>query len=329
MSFSLKEKIVKVIILFQILFFFQSCETNPPQNPLEQTYGKISVSSNLDGSFDSIKIFLDGNFSGKFSPSILSVETGTHSVFLKHNTIQTPEKSVVVTENETTDLFFSFATNSTKKVLLEDFANVSCDPCVTSGEIIRNMLSGDFSDGRLVVLRFATNFPSPNDPFYLANSNIFDTRISFYNVLFAPTTIVDGNNRPTSTDSVDIANAINSALENSSDFRISIEKNLTTDSVKVSVSLNYPSSVDLTNLYLFTVLIKNRVTFSEPPGSNGETEFENVVVEMLPTADGIAVTGNSFNFSVPNSYGLTDDNYSVVSFIQNKITKEILQTNIK
>ncbi len=324
----------ELLLLTFFLLFIASCETNPPNSALVQ-YGTLNVSSNLDGQVDSIKIFVNGNFSGKFSPAKLTLETGEYSVYLQYDTVKTDEQTVSISENETKDLLFVFNLGISKRVLLEDFANVSCDPCVTSSAILQNLLHGDFSNGELIVLRYATNFPSPNDPFYLANPELFDARINYYNVLFAPTTIVDGIVKPISTDSVEIHDAIQQALSVQTNFNIEVTSNITNDDsvkVKVNVSVTFSSGESLENLALFTVLVKDSVSFSEPPGSNGETEFYDVVVDMLPNANGEELSNKvkselNFNYSVSNIYGLTENNYNVVSFIQNKATKEIIQTN--
>ncbi len=322
----------ELLLLIFFLLLIASCETNPPNSALVQ-YGTLNVSSNLDGQVDSIKIFVNGDFSGKFSPAKLTLETGEYSVYLQYDTVKTAVQTISISENETKDLQFVFNLGISKRVLLEDFANVSCDPCVTSSAILQNLLHGDFSNGELIVLRYATNFPSPNDPFYLANPELFDARINYYNVLFAPTTIVDGIAKPISTDSVEIHDAIQQALSVQTNFNIEVTSNITNDdSVKVNVRVTFSSGESLENLALFTVLVKDSVSFSEPPGSNGETEFYDVVVDMLPDANGVELSNKekselNFNYSVLNTYGLTEDNFSVVSFIQNKDTKEIIQTN--
>jgi hypothetical protein len=312
--------------LFAVLFLF-ACETNPP-NFVEKEYGFLAVSSNLDNAIDTIKIFVDDEFTGDYSPATLKLETGEHKVYLRYDTVATAVRTIEIEPNTTAEAHFLFNTGNYKKVLLEDFANVSCDPCVTSGEIIENLLSSRYSDGSLIVLRYATNFPSPNDPFYLANPQLFDTRISFYNVLFAPTTIIDGDAKPIPTDSNDIITAIDEALQNTTEFSIDVNADISGGNINVNVVIDYPSNTEMENLTLFTVLIKKEIRFNEPPGSNGETVFRNVVTEMLPDANGESLNGEkTFEYSIPNSFGLTEDNFKVVSFIQNKLTKEILQTN--
>ena len=81
-----------------------------------------------------------------------------------------------------------------KVVLLEDFANVSCIPCVESNKVIE-AIANSYGPSKLAVVKFPTNFPSPVDPFYLANKAACDYRINYYTIFAAPTTIVDGTTR--------------------------------------------------------------------------------------------------------------------------------------
>ena len=111
-----------------------------------------------------------------------------------------------------------------KKVLLEDFANVSCTPCVTSNLIIENLTRVTYGPQKLVSIKFPTNFPSPNDPFYLANKDACNFRMIYYNILQAPTVIIDGVTKPVPTDSNSYKQAIGSRLNLQTNFLLEISK---------------------------------------------------------------------------------------------------------
>ncbi len=102
------------------------------------------------------------------------VDYGSGNIFLKIN------------------LNTSGSSSASKIVLLEDFANVSCVPCVISNKIIESLTKNTYGPSKLVAVKFPTNFPSPSDPFYLAQPNYCDQRMEYYNIFFAPTTYVDG-----------------------------------------------------------------------------------------------------------------------------------------
>ncbi|HEY6626359.1 MAG TPA: hypothetical protein VIZ21_05345, partial [Ignavibacteriaceae bacterium] len=59
-------------------------------------------------------------------------------------------------------------TLASKVVIIEDFANVSCNPCVISNKILESLTEITYGRSKLVAVKFPTNFPAPNDLFYLA-----------------------------------------------------------------------------------------------------------------------------------------------------------------
>ncbi len=314
-------------IIIGLLALLLSCQTNPPTIS-ENGNGILSVSANLNPS----KIYIDNVLSEFTTPAEFEISAGIHEIFLENNGIFSDTQSVEIYSNQTTEISLFFG-STTKTVILEDFANVSCDPCVISSEIIKN-LKHRFDENQLIVLRFSTNFPSPNDPLYLANQNLFDERISFYNVLFAPTTIVDGNIHPISTDSLEIIDAIENQLLIESPIEISVNKDYHLDTLKTQVEINILNSEEINsqNLILHLYVVKKVVEFTTPPGSNGETIFYDVVFESLTSLNGFSLNDYisqpnfTLNFSKKLA-GLNEDNIHIIGLIQNSLTKEIYNSS--
>ncbi|GIK59198.1 MAG: Omp28-related outer membrane protein [Ignavibacteriota bacterium] len=222
---------------------------------------------------------------------------------------------------------------NSKVVLIEDFANVSCVPCVTSNKIIEKLTDITYGRSKLVAVKFPTNFPAPNDLFYLAAQEICDTRINYYNVFFAPTSLVDGLLKPISTDSNSVKSAVDTRLAISPRFNINVDATLEGDyTVNVNIKFIDTSSINMSDLVIHTVLTETDIEFEQAPGSNGETKFYDVTRLMLPNKDGspmrqfIDQGGLSFNFqdALLSSWNIEKLNF--VIFIQNKITKEVFQT---
>ena len=242
----------------------------------------------------------------------------------------TPTGNVVLTLKVDNTAFVSAAS---KVVILEDFANVSCNPCVTSNKIIENLTNVTYGRSKLVAVKFPTNFPTPNDLFYLAAEEICDARISYYNVFFAPTTVIDGILKPISTDSNSVKAAVDSRLSITPRFNLNVEANLDGDySVTVDIKFLDTTSINLSDLVIHTVLTETDIEFEQAPGSNGETKFYDVTRLMLPSKDGTPVRqlidqGElifTFEDALLSSWNLEKLNFVV--YIQNKTTKEIYQT---
>ncbi len=221
-----------------------------------------------------------------------------------------------------------------KVVLLEDFANVSCVPCVTSNKIIHSLTRVTYGSGKLVAVKYPTNFPAPNDLFYLANKPVCDSKISFYNVFFAPTTVIDGIEKPSSTDSTLLKQKINERLAAVPPFEIIVTENFIGGSYYIDVQVNSLITIDLTNLTLEAVILEEEIEFNNPPGSNGETKFYDVMRAVLPSTDGIslaAVQQSGSNLVETEADLIANwqtNQLNAVVFVQNKSSKEVLQAGI-
>jgi hypothetical protein len=222
---------------------------------------------------------------------------------------------------------------ASKIVLIEDFANVSCIPCVASNKVIE-AVSNSYGPTKLAVVKFATNFPAPNDLFYLAAKEICDERMSYYNIIAAPTTIIDGITRLYSlTDTTALKTAIDAKLAIAPRFEIGVTGIFEGDYVaNVNVKFIDTSGINLSDLVIHTVLTETDIEFEQPPGSNGETKFYDVTRLMLPTKEGTPVRqlidqGEltfTFDDALLSSWNLEKLNFVV--YIQNKTTKEVFQT---
>jgi len=222
---------------------------------------------------------------------------------------------------------------ASKVVLIEDFANVSCNPCVTSNKIIEKFSNETYGRSKLVVVKFPTNFPAPNDLFYLAAKPICDSRISYYNVFFAPTTVVDGILKPVSTDSISVMAAIDARLAVTPRFEVNVIASLEGDYViDVNVKFLDTTGLNMSDLIINTVITETNIEFEQPPGSNGETEFYDVTRLMLPSIDGTFIRklidqgeiSYEFKDALLSSWNL--QNINAVVYIQDKNLKETFQT---
>ena len=220
-----------------------------------------------------------------------------------------------------------------KIVVIEDFANVSCVPCVKSNAVIERLANETYGRSSLVAVKFPTNFPAPNDLFYLAAKPICDARISYYNVFFAPTTVIDGILKPISTDSVSVIAAIDERLAINPKFNVTVSAVLEGDyNINVSIKFIDTTGVNMNDLVINTVITETNIQFTQPPGSNGETKFYDVTRLMLPSNAGASIRqlvdqgeiSYEFKDALLSSWDL--QNINAVVYIQDKNLKEIYQT---
>jgi hypothetical protein len=316
--------VLRGLLFLSILLMLVSCKTNPPDivNP-NNNKGTLSVESDVVRP----DVYLNNKFVG-YANLTIQLNPGNYNIYLKKDTLFSDTQSVNIIADSTIKLFFVL--RQKESVLLEDFANVSCDPCVESSRILDELKSTRYQNDELIVIRYATNFPSPNDPFYLNAQEMNDARIGYYNVLFAPTTIVDGIEKPISTDSTSIIESIENRLTLKAPFSIvASSTRIEGDSIHISGSGEFPE-LGYDNLRFFIVLMQKEVSFQNPPGSNGQTVFHDVAFAVLPNTDGLSLNKSrsgeeefDFNYYYKNVNFVLPNNLEVVAFFQNSVTKEI------
>lgn len=221
---------------------------------------------------------------------------------------------------------------SNKIVALESFTNMGCYPCPVTNKIIRQLETETYGKSKLVVVKFPTNFPAPNDLFYLAAKNICDFRMSYYNIFYAPTIIIDGVIMPVASDSLSIKAAIDSRLAVTPKFTVNVISTLEGDyTVDITIQINDSSGININDLIINTAVTEAAIEFQQPPGSNGETKFYDVIRLMLPSINGSSLRqlidqGDLlFEFEDLILSDWNPEKLRTVVYIQNSITKEIYQ----
>jgi len=314
------------------IILLAGCNTNPPLLPEDSVpgTGRILVLANVPDA----RILLDGVETGKRAPDTLTATVGSHLVGVQKEGFLSDSRTVRVGSDSLTEVAFTLAEAEQRVVLIEDFSNVSCNPCVASNLILEALANGTYGRSKVAVVKYATNFPSPGDPFYVANRPDSDSRMAYYQILAAPTTIVGGVDRPTSTDSSAIKASINIALGQPAKFRITVRDSIAGGiyGVTVSVQMLDTTGLDCTHLVLHTVITEAEITFSSPPGSNGETRFTDIMRAMLPSNTGeplrpadVGAT-EQYARTIPINQAWSSDRLHTVAFIQHTQTRVVYQS---
>lgn len=291
-------------------------------------FGIINVLSNESDA----EIYLDGINTGKVTPDTIRTTIGEHIVELHKNGYNITTDTVIVVKDIQTDIQLNLI--PFKTVLIEDFANVSCNPCVVSNKILEQLTNHTFGRKKLVAVKFPTNFPSPVDPFFLANGPDCTSRMNYYNIQIAPTNVIDGLFKPIPSDSNDVKSKILTQLEKVPQFVILVDHSINGNNYTINITLEIKdlSNLDFSNLVLHTVVTETNIEFATPPGSNGETKFFDVMRKMLPGNQGESLTSYNqigtytFQRQLTLNSNWNASNINTVVYVQNTNTKEIFQT---
>ena len=178
--------------------------------------------------------------------------------------------------------------------LYEEFSGENCAPCAASNPGLNTLLAANAS--KVLLIKYQSPIPSAG-PIYNAYTTVTNARLTYYNVPFAPYGRLDGTGLGTGTAASSspghIANLLQADINNASSLTAPFSATVAHqwiangDSVQATINLSAlqayaPAGA---NLKLRVALIEH-LRYATAPGTNGETEFHNVVREMYPNAAG-------------------------------------------
>jgi len=219
-----------------------------------------------------------------------------------------------------------------KQTLFEEFTSSTCGPCAS---VNANTLEGFFaglSTDEYTLIKYQMNWPGVGDSYYTAEGGV---RRSFYSVSGVPSLKMDavdvdyGSVLTQGTDAMQSYYDANKVQLTDMSVSSIHEINEADQTVRLQVTIN--SKNDYSGLTLYAGVYEKITTGNV--ASNGETEFHNVMMKMIPDASGrnidlVAGTPSVFNM-VTSLAGTNIEEYSdlgVIVFVQKNTTKEVYQS---
>lgn len=241
--------------------------------------------------------------------------------------------SVGVDSNSMNDTLIQngiFLTGAPRKILIEEFTNSNSPGCASQDPFLDAFINSRFDI--VCAVKYHTGFPLPaNDSMYLFNPDGSDERMNYYFVNSVPNTLMNGINPlplPYSRDSVMNAN-FDFARKYASPVSVTVNDSaIGNDSIKSVINVNILYNLKPGEYRLRVMSVERLVTYLEPPGSNGQTDFFDVFRRAYPDSNGFEVpslAGNyQFAFTYPVEEIFVDTMIYTVAFVQNDVTREIL-----
>lgn len=232
-----------------------------------------------------------------------------------------------------------------RMVLTEEFTNASCGPCAGQNPAYNALLQANSS--KIVALKYQVNFPGA-DPMNAQTQSEVAPRQTYYGVNGVPYAPINGDTLPL-TDWAGTGytggpyhytqEIIDSAYASPAPFSLNLSHTLSTNLDSIFITAVVTAAQDLTGLAnpkLRLAIVEKTITFSSAPGSNGETEFFDVMRKMVPNATGQTLVANwtnaqtqTFTYAVKLPtfiYNLLE--VGVVGFIQTDGNKVVHQAAI-
>jgi len=220
-------------------------------------------------------------------------------------------------------------------VLYEEFSGENCPPCAQANPGLMSLI--ERNDSNIILIKYQSPIPSAG-PIYNQYKPDVDNRRIYYQINFAPSGRMDGiilgvgqqsagHVGYLGQSSIDSRAAVPSPFDITATHRYSDNGDSVYVTVEVTCVAAYSGS-----LRLRTALVEN-LHYTQPPGTNGEREFHNVVRHMYPDANGTTITNSwtpgtteTYTISGPvPSYVIKGMDTRAVVWIQNDADKDVAQ----
>ena len=271
------------------------------------------------------------------TPANLALGTNNIKVWVSHVN-GTPE--TVLTNDTAKTLVYVASQSPQRNALIEEFTSSTCGPCASLNVSFDPLLNGNNPNtgGRLNVIKNQVNWPSPgNDPSYNPNSA---SRVTYYGINAAPTSLINGNKEMQSHDQTEIDNGKAEPAFATITASLSVSSNSTviTGSATVIPYVSIPAN---SPLVVHQVLLQSSYKYQGAVTS--QKNYYHVMRKMFPSASGATLTpvdGTAMNVSFTHtatvagtpaqgSYDFWDATniiYEYVVFVQDKVSDDILQS---
>jgi len=214
-------------------------------------------------------------------------------------------------------------------VLTESFSQASCGPCASQNPALEALMVANST--KVVAVKYQVSWPG-TDPMNAQNPTEIDARVDYYGISGVPDRVLDGTNMDVTQSAINTRYSVASPV----DMSVSHVMNSSTNTIDITVTITAPQIWNPTNTVMQLAMIERTISFANAPGSNGETEFHNVMRKMVPNVSGSPIVASNFSsangtqtftftgVAIP-SYIYDLNEIGFVAWAQNNTTKEVYQ----
>ncbi len=230
--------------------------------------------------------------------------------------------------NDTVSLS-AYALSQDRRVLLELATNTGCGPCGPANQTL-NQLVATYAD-HVSTIRYHAWWPSSSDPFYQANIQENTARIEYYGADYTPHLHMDGMLKDAEYFTSQWAAMLQEEMAVPAGFSIALQGAVDTlaGAGWVVAEVSYHDSLPYPQLFLRAALVEDSIYY---PAPNGETWHHQVMRDMVPDAQGLALNLSpgatvveTLHFSVDSTWDW--HHCEMVVFVQDDYTKHVAQSN--
>ncbi len=226
-------------------------------------------------------------------------------------------------ENNTITKNISIASGTVdRKPLFEMFTSSTCGTCGGANENLDGILAGN-PDSLYSLVKYQVNWPGSGDPYYIEDCGI---RVDYYDVIGAPTFFSNGFQGSAFYFN---QSKFDEALDE--EAYVAMDLSYTFDGLNVSALLTVEPKINIEDASVYFAVVE-KTTYNNI-GTNGETEFHNVLMAMMPDgngistglADGVTATFNG-STNLAETFIEEFDDLMIISWVQDNQTRSVLQS---
>ncbi|MGA9115672.1 MAG: hypothetical protein WB626_02745 [Bacteroidota bacterium] len=296
--------------------------------------------SNIASSFDVTLVASPGGYSSTKQVASLAKGQAAEVVFDNLTIPRTTEMSLTATSalagdelaaNDTIRQSSVFFPGTRRMVLLEQWTSSTCSPCAANNPTIDAFVAARFDS--IAAVKYHVGWPAPgDDPMYGYNPTQSYDRRYYYGVSTVPHVIMDGIVNPSYpyTTGSSLPGAYNPRVGVGTPFALSVtDERIPGDSIRATVTVTVLSPPRAGDYRLRVEAVERHVSYQNPPGSNGETDFFDVFRRSYPSSTGTSVSTAMGQHSYVFTYKLdtavwVDSLIYTMVFIQNDHTREVM-----
>ncbi len=207
--------------------------------------------------------------------------------------------------------------------LFEMFTSSTCGACPYSNEALDGVLQVNPSNTYSLV-KYQVSWPGSGDPYCI---DACGERVIYYGVGGVPSFFSNG--RSSSGSSFSQAK-FNQAVNEDAYVELNLEYSF--DGLNVDANITVDPKINIVSASAYFAVVE-KITYDNV-GTNGETEFHNVLMAMMPDGNGISTNfENGIPISFSGSANLITtfieefDDLMIVAWVQDNETKSVLQSD--
>lgn len=219
-------------------------------------------------------------------------------------------------------------TEAQKMILVEQFGNTYCPPCIFKNAEFNETILGNYEDTKVLHIYYHVDIPIPNDVYYQHNPVEAEERKDYYTVLGTPNVFLSGRKIPVS-DVLLPEDSLIADLGQSSAIGIEMNESINGNTKTVTINLRTLGAAP-TGAYKLRAMVVEKYITAPPPFEGMESEHHNTFRLALNGTEGATYVAPPTGISTTYTYQYemnsewNAEQIYVVAFIQNEDTHEIL-----